>query len=192
MEIDSAKIKKFTINLLRGKNTYSILFYIIVIYLASVYVALPAVYAFTPVSYISSVLSGSMSHSAPTIQLTYYDWLTQHGFNNSQTSTWPYQRGIDIGSLLIAYKVSPEQIKVGDVIIFDAFYNGVYEDIVHRVINITVINGTYYYTTKGDANPSSLPIEVDIPYSHVVGKVGDVIPYLGYPRYLLYLLGNLL
>ncbi|MCL5009474.1 MAG: signal peptidase I [Candidatus Parvarchaeota archaeon] len=187
-----AEYRRFLSDTLKGKNYLSIALYIVVFYLVFVYVALPAVYAFTPISYLSAVVSGSMSHDVSTIQLTYYNWLYQHGFNSSTISKWPFQNGISIGSFVIAYKASPSQIKVGDVIIYKVNYEGIKEDVIHRVINETEINGTYYYTTKGDANPVSYPFEIDIPYSSVIGKVGTVIPYLGYPRYALYVLGNLI
>ncbi len=172
----------------KGKNAISIVFYIVVFYLVVEYAVLPSVYAFTPVSYLSAVVSGSMVHDHATIQLTYYDWLHQHGFNMSKVAKWPFSGGINIGSFVIADKVPPSQIAVGDVIIYRINYEGLREDVIHRVVNETIINGSYYYTTKGDANPVSYPFEINVPYSRIVGKVGTVIPYLGYPRYALYLL----
>lgn len=175
----------------RGKNALSIVFYIVVFYLVFSYAVLPSVYALTPVSYVSAVVSGSMIHDPATIQLTYYDWLSQNGFNSSETAGWPFQNGIDIGSFVVAYKVQPSQISVGDVIIYKIDYNGVREEVIHRVVNESEVNGTFYYTTKGDANPASYPFEINIPYSSVIGRVGTAVPYLGYPRYALYALGRL-
>lgn len=182
----------FILKLLKGESVYSILLYIVILYVVFVYVALPSVYAFTPVSYISAVVSGSMVHQEPQINSTYYGWLESHGFNMSQVSAWPFPNGISIGSLAVAYKVPPSQIKVGDVIIYHINYEGLDEDIIHRVVNETDINGSYYYTTKGDANPFSLPFEYNVPYSHIVGEVEYVIPYIGYPKYLIYSLSQYL
>ena len=174
------------------KKNYSILFYIVVVYLIFIYVALPAAYAFTPVSDISAVVSGSMEHNQPAIQFTYYQWLSQEGFNSSVTSHWPFQNGINVGDMVIAYKSDPQQINVGDVIIFVAAYQGASEEVIHRVVNVSVINGTYYYTTKGDANAGSFPFEYDIPYKDIIGKVNTVVPFLGYPKYIEYLLSTLI
>ena len=190
--MSKTRLKKVFVDLLSGEKYYSILFYLILFYLLFTYVAIPAVYAVSPVSYISAVISPSMEHFQPGIQLTYNEWLLQHGFNSSVTNSWPFQNGINIGTLVVAYKVPPSDIHVGDVIIYRATYQGVTEDVIHRVINETEINGTYYYTTKGDANYASLPFEINIPYSNVVGEVNSAIPYLGYPRYLLYVIGNLI
>lgn len=187
-----SEYRKLLIDTFKGKNSLSIVLYIVIFYLVAEYAILPSVYAFTPVSYVSAVVSGSMIHDPATIQLTYYDWLSQHGFNMSEVSKWPFSGGINIGSFVIADKAAPSQIAVGDVIIYRIDYEGVREDVIHRVINETVINGTHYYTTKGDANPVSYPFEINVPYSSVVGKVQTIIPYLGYPRYALYVLERLI
>ncbi len=187
---DAKKLRRLLRYILSGNNWESIVFYIIIFYLIIFYAAMPAVYAFTPLSDVSAVVSGSMVHSYPAIQVTYYDWLQLHGFNSSTTSAWPFKNGIPVGSIAIAYKVPPSSIKVGDVIIYYTSYDGLDEDIIHRVINETIVNGSYYYTTKGDANPYSLPFEYNVPYSSVVGKVEYVVPYLGYPKYAEYLLSR--
>jgi signal peptidase I len=183
---DKSKYRSFILKLVGGDSVYSIIFYLVVFYIAFVYILLPSVYAFTPVSYISAVVSGSMVHQEPQINSTYYGWLKVHGFNMSTVNSWPFFNGIPVGSIAVAYKALPSQIRVGDVIIYHINYEGLNEDVIHRVVNETEINGTYYYTTKGDANPFSLPFEYNVPYSHLVGKVEYVIPYLGYPKYVMY------
>jgi signal peptidase I len=49
--------------------------------------------------------------------------------------------------------------------------------ILHRAINKTYVNGTLYFTTKGDNNPSPDPWSV--PENLVIGKVTRRIPFLG-------------
>ncbi len=187
--MNSGLSRKIIRQLFYGDSVISIIFYIILLYFIFSYIFFPAVYAFTDVGYISAVVSSSMSHSSPTINYTYNHWLSSHGFTENQTSGWPFSDGIGVGSIAVAYKVPPQQIKIGDVIIYKADVDGTYEEVIHRVINETEINGTFYYTTKGDANPAPLPFEHNIPYSKVLGEVKTVIPYLGYPRYILYKLG---
>lgn len=73
-------------------------------------------------------------------------------------------------------------IKVNDVVVYDATWYS--EPVIHRVINITEINGSKYYIIKGDNN------EVEDPYlvspDQIRAKVitvGDnllVIPKIGY------------
>ncbi len=93
-------------------------------------------------------------------------------------SMWPTLRQ---GDLVIAYKPPPEDIHVGDIIIYKD-YRGTL--IIHRVIEVLKRGNKYYYVTKGDNNPYRDPM--DVPYELVEGKVVTInniafkIPYLGY------------
>lgn len=79
------------------------------------------------------------------------------------------------GDLVIAIK--PENIKVGDIIIYEANCPALpHEDIIHRIVEIN--NGTYI--TKGDNNPIRDPCPVSP--DEVKGKVLFAIPLLGWPR----------
>ncbi len=79
----------------------------------------------------------------------------------------------------------PEDIKVGDIITFnstDYRYSGV--TITHRVVEINqTSDGTYLYTTKGDAN--NTPDSSRVSFNDVFGKVVLRIPKLGYLQYVL-------
>ncbi|MBE5730003.1 signal peptidase I [Candidatus Parvarchaeota archaeon] len=178
----------FLKKMLLGENIYSLIFYLVIFYVLLAYVIFPATYTFTPISDVSAVISSSMVHQQPQINVTYYGWLQSHGFNMSQVAEWPFPNGLPLGSLVVAYKVPANDIKIGNIIIYRADVNGEYIDVIHRVINETVVNGVYHFTTKGDANPYPLSFEYNVPYNEVVGKVVLSIPYLGYPRYLVYLL----
>ncbi len=86
------------------------------------------------------------------------------------------------GDLVISYKPSPQDIHVGDVIIYK---NPRGMLVIHRVIYVREDHGRYYYRTKGDNNP--IPDPGWIPYERVEGKVITVgngivfkIPYFGY------------
>ena len=77
-----------------------------------------------------------------------------------------------VGSVIYYKKVSQKELKVGDVITFNANNNKM---VSHRIANID--NG--FIETKGDANKVS---DVNkIRYENVRGKVGKLsIPYVGY------------
>jgi len=93
------------------------------------------------------------------------------------------------GDLVFAYKPPPDHIKVGDIIIYEGL-NG--KLVIHRVIAVKIVNGKYYYVTKGDNNELpdiyqfSGPGRIGIPYDRVKGVVISFnhtvvkIPYLGY------------
>ncbi|WP_406533845.1 signal peptidase I [Methanobrevibacter sp.] len=77
---------------------------------------------------------------------------------------------------------NPEDVQVGDVVVYDAAWFE--QPVIHRIINITDINGTTMYVIKGDNNKSPDPYYVtsDQIRERVVTS-GDnlvVIPKIGY------------
>ncbi|MCG3219176.1 MAG: signal peptidase I [Candidatus Heimdallarchaeota archaeon] len=95
------------------------------------------------------------------------------------------------GDVFLLYNAKPENIKVGDVIVYDAPSKS--ELIIHRVISIFKHNNSgtidYYYRVKGD-NPitNSFPDHILyndfldktlIPYDYIVGKCLLRIPKVG-------------
>ena len=93
---------------------------------------------------------------------------------------------LEIGDVIMMEKVNPEEIKVGDVIIF--YKPGSNRLIVHRVVKKTD-EGVY---TKGDANPG-IDIWSPLPYESIVGRWnGFKIPYwLGVGYASLFLTGEI-
>lgn len=68
------------------------------------------------------------------------------------------------GDVVIIRHVDPKQIRVGDIIAFDVVTyspgKGPYiriPVIVHRVVDVKIIDGVRYFITKGDNNPSPDP-----------------------------------
>ena len=95
------------------------------------------------------------------------------------------------GSLVIATESMTGELNKGDVAIFESYDDGpiaegqiiVFEKgnsmVVHRVVDIKIINGNTRYYTKGDANE-----DMDagfITAGDVVGFVEYKLPYVGYP-----------
>ena len=77
---------------------------------------------------------------------------------------------------------NPADVQVGDVVVYDAAWYD--QPVIHRIINITDINGTTMYVIKGDNNDRADPYYVKA--SQIQEKVvtlGDnlvVIPKIGY------------
>ncbi len=118
------------------------------------------------------VISDSMKHSDDS-------WRNYFSNLGHDTSNFPLQGGFERGDLMFVQGVNPlEDIRIGDVIIFNTPYKTI--PLVHRVIAITNVNGQFMFTTKGDANPSSLSFEQYIRPEQIVGRVVFVIPKLGY------------
>jgi len=86
--------------------------------------------------------------------------------------------------LIVQGHVSFEDIKVGDIIVFNrpTTHDRV---IVHRVASI-IDDEPKTIRTKGDANPASIPgTDFPITKEDYIGKVAYVIPQLGYVTQLL-------
>jgi signal peptidase I len=104
----------------------------------------------------------------------------------------PFTRTLHIGDLILVQGVNPADLNANypnsDIIVFHRPGNPD-ELIVHRIAAEEVINGTYYFYTKGDGNPTDKwpnPIsqsEYDpwgaVSQDQVVGKVVMRIPWLG-------------
>ena len=76
--------------------------------------------------------------------------------------------------------------KDGDIIVFNAYglwSSAPLDPIVHRVIDKWYDNGTWYFRTKGDANP--LPDPVPISEDKVIGVVIGGIPFIGWIKIVL-------
>lgn len=93
------------------------------------------------------------------------------------------QPEIQVGSLLFIEEVSPSDVKVGDVIVFTVSplvreaYN--YPPVIaHRVIQVYTKDYGTIFRTKGD-NSGEDPFTVRP--QDLKGKVGQQIPYLGFP-----------
>ena len=73
-------------------------------------------------------------------------------------------------------------VKVGDVVVYDAVWFN--QPVIHRIINITQVNGTTMYMIKGDNNDSPDPYYVtSSQIKEKVVTVDDnlvVIPKIGY------------
>lgn len=80
------------------------------------------------------------------------------------------------------HEFNPEDVKVGDVVVYDAKWYD--QPVIHRVINITDINGTTMYVIKGDNNDKPDPYYVaPDQIKEKVVSIGDnlvVIPKIGY------------
>ena len=82
------------------------------------------------------------------------------------------------GDAIVYEKLSPEEIEVGDILVFRK--SGII--ITHRVTKKWISNDTYYFNTKGDNN-DTLDSWVTSG-SDVLGKVEFSIKYIGYPTVL--------
>lgn len=82
---------------------------------------------------------------------------------------------IDYGDAVVFESYKNQDIKVGDIIIFE--HDG--SSIIHRCIQIKKSNNEYHYYTKGDAN--ILQDENYVTPQQIKGIVNFKVKYIGYP-----------
>jgi len=82
----------------------------------------------------------------------------------------------EIGHLLVLQSQAPEDINVGDIVVYNATWHYT-APVVHRVVQREYIGGEYWYTLQGDnnANPDPVPIT----YDRIIGVVVFAIPWIG-------------
>ncbi|MBP7708254.1 signal peptidase I [Candidatus Pacearchaeota archaeon] len=119
------------------------------------------------------VESCSMYHSVSLEDVMQDKIYADYGLSLENTSDWVLKRGFSKGDII--FIIGKKNVKVGDVIVFDA---GQANPIIHRVIAID--NQTY--TTKGDHNHGFLPYEKNISDQQVFGKAVFRIPLLGWVK----------
>ncbi|VVB80417.1 Uncharacterised protein [uncultured archaeon] len=123
------------------------------------------------------VESCSMYHSQSLENIMQDKIYSDYGLSFQNTSDWVLKNGFSKGDII--FVLGPQNVKVGDVIIYNA---GQRNPIIHRVINIS--NGVY--TTKGDHNQGFLPFEKSIVSDQIVGKAVFRIPLLGWVKLIFF------
>jgi len=92
--------------------------------------------------------------------------LTQENMNS-----FSFPNGFSKGDLMII--VGKENIKIGDVIVFNGGSN---HPIIHRVISLNPIQ------TKGDHNNGQLAVEINIKQEQIIGTAVAKIPFVGWVK----------
>ncbi len=126
------------------------------------------------------VESCSMHHHVDGFSKTFESPIyREHNIFINDTKNWIFQNGFNKGD--IVFVVGAKNIKVGDVIIFNAGYSA---PIIHRVIEAGSI-----YQTKGDndeTNYKQLGVEKRILKNQIVGKALFKIPFIGWAKLIFF------
>ena len=124
---------------------------------------------------VVAVVSDSMTHDSLT-PLNHYQFLERNfGYTEEVIDSWPLKNGFLKGDVLVVVGAKKDELKIGDVIVYDI--EGQSTPIVHRIIRLN--DGQII--TKGDHNPNYDPWKL----TNIHGKAVFVIPYLGWPKLLL-------
>jgi signal peptidase I len=142
---------------------------------------------------VVAVVSGSMEHDGGfdewwlsearclSKECTQRDWYALKGITEDDFEAYSFTHGFNKGDIMVLQGLEPQNIKIGDVLVF--VDQGSADPIIHRVV---VINGDgengFVYTTKGDHNVDSGDIDENIQDEAVIGKAIFRIPFLGWVK----------
>lgn len=115
------------------------------------------------------------------------------GYSFLQVQTGSMEPEFHVGSIVIAKKVNPEELEVGDVISFYSMADDINGKVnTHRIVELSAnMAGGRRFITKGDANTANDPD--DVSPVNVIGKVvynigsvgGSVLSVLKNPNVIL-------
>ncbi len=104
-------------------------------------------------------------------------WYEDRGITKDDFSGYSFRDGFNTGDIIVLTGSEPEDIEIGDVIVFYGHEN---YPIIHRVVSKRYEKNTLYFTTKGDHNEDSGRSDLNIPADAVIGKAAFRIPWLGW------------
>lgn len=116
-------------------------------------------------------------------------WYLENGIDKEEFEKFPLKNGFNKGDIMILFGKSPEQIDIGDTIVFISHRQRPRSDpIIHRVVNKIENNTPVILKTKGDNNAQPIDgcnsdgctDETDIREEQLIGKAVLRIPLLGY------------
>lgn len=155
---------------------------------------------------VVAVVSGSMEHKVvdgkvcstqlrtdETYGLSLSQWWEYCGsyyeknfnLNKQDFENFDFSNGLNTGDVVILKGKEPENIAVGDVLVFvpgDLNWYSQNGPVIHRVVEKSTQDGEYVFTTKGDHNPQVAPgtFETNISEDQILAVASFKIPYVGY------------
>ncbi|MEM3126470.1 MAG: signal peptidase I [Candidatus Woesearchaeota archaeon] len=149
---------------------------------------------------VVAVVSGSMDHRPEQNllcgkQVDNYDnnfdgywnicgkWYETNEIKREEFIKFPFSRGFAKGNVVVLFGEDPENIQVGDVIVFQKKSP---VPIIHRVVKKWKEDETWYFRTKGDHNQDVFEAigEAKISAHEITGKAVFRVPLLGYVKIL--------
>ena len=132
---------------------------------------------------VVAVISNSMQHETDfdtwwnSMEQTY----EKFGITKEEFLSFRMSNGFNKGDIIILKGKKPQDIEVGDVLVFQGT---VPEPIIHRVVKKWEEEDTHYFSTKGDRNAGQREEEKEISESRTIGTGLIRIPYAGYVKIL--------
>ena len=105
------------------------------------------------------------------------EWYEENGIDYEQVGRWRFSSGLDKGDIILLY--GSKNLKVGDIIVFNANSQAQRYPVIHRIVKINQENDITY-ETKGDNNADQIPFERNIHKQDIIGKAILRIPKIGW------------
>jgi signal peptidase I len=145
---------------------------------------------------VVAVVSESMEHngsfdqwwSGTPAQPGQEDLYLEFNITKQEFQEFPLHNGFNKGDIIILVGTKPEDIKLGQVIVY---WGGKQYPIIHRVVEIDHDQyGDLYFQTKGDHNRGQITPNLMNPYlneknvttNQIVGRAVLRVPYLGWVK----------
>lgn len=132
---------------------------------------------------VVAVVSGSMEHEGMDFGNWWSsnrEWYENNGISQDEFEQFPLKNGFNKGDIMILLGKEPDEIEIGDVIVFRSARK---DPIIHRVVKKTG-DGQGIFQTKGDNNAESIKSpqldETNINEERIIGKAVFRVPFLGY------------
>jgi signal peptidase len=127
-------------------------------------------------------LCGEKFTSKPRVNFDFYwktcgDYYENIDISKDSFSDFSFKNGFNTGDIIILVGTKPENVKIGDVIVFQATQA---YPIIHRVTKKKIENNRLIFETKGDHNEIQTPDDIKIDQDQIIGKAIIRIPYLGW------------
>jgi signal peptidase I len=137
------------------------------------------------------IVESCSMHHEDTIFGDFNSWWSRHEMkyfkfviNENKFEQFTMKKGFTKGDILFVTGVKPENIKIGDIIIFQTTYP---TPIIHRVMKIYNINNETIYSTMGDNNNGQLDVEKEIHANQIIGKARfQLMPYAGWVKLIFF------
>jgi len=122
--------------------------------------------------------SGAMCIKGPCLQR---EWYSEKNISFEKFKSFSLENGFNKGDIMVLFGYKPENIKIGDVIVFRSVTS---DPIIHRVVKKYNENGIIYFQTKGDHNYGIHGgiLEEKISQDRLIGKAVLRVPFLGYVK----------
>ncbi len=109
---------------------------------------------------------------------------SEYNINKEDFKKFNLKRGFNKGDIVFIVGVKPENLKVGDIIVFSAYQRN---PIIHRIISIKIEDGKYFFSTIGDNNYEQFMFEQKISEEQIIGRATvNLLPSIGWAKLIFY------